>query len=198
MRPPKVSEEKIIKAGLALVADGKQVTASALRTSLVAGNAKRLIRVWETYQAEQTAGQAAPPLVLPPGVARRLDEITRRLRVDLLGVAQDLQRDLVDVLDPSGQHVAESSAAELTALRQQVAELKASLDKALDHIGRLFIHLNDLPSNDWPEPMQKDFRRARAFLKALALPELPARAQLVNATLKRGRGLVSPPPAELS
>ena len=197
MRPAKVSEEKIIEAGLALVADGKPVTASALRNDLGAGNAKRLIRVWETYQAAQMAGQAAPPLVLPPGVARRLDEITRRLRVDLLGVAQDLQRDLVDVLDPSGQHVAESSAAELTALRQQVAELKASLDTALDHIGRLFIHLNDLPSKYRTEPVREDNRRAGAFLKELVLPDLSARAKLVNATLKRGRGVVSPSPAEL-
>ncbi len=197
MRPAKFSEEEIIQAGLALVADGKPVTASALRNELGAGNRVRLKRVWETYQAAQMAGQAAPPLVLPPGVARRLDEITRRLRVDLCGVAQDLQRHFLVVQDLPGQHVADGEDAELPALRQEVAALKASLDTALDHIGRLFIHLNDLPSKYRTEPVREDNRRAGAFLRSLLLPDLPARAKLVNATLQRGRGVVSPSPAEL-
>ncbi len=197
MRPAKVSEEKIIEAGLALVADGKPVTGSGLRNELGAGNRVRLKRVWETYQAEQTAGQAAPPLVLPPGVARRLDEITRRLRVDLCGVAQDLQRHFLVAQDLPGQHVADSGAAEALLLRQQVAALKASLDTALDHIGQLFNHLTSEPLNHQPKLVQKDVLRAAAFLKSLVLPDLPARAQLVNATLQRGRGVMSPPPAEL-
>lgn len=197
MRPAKVSEEKIIEAGLALVADGKPVTGSGLRNNLGAGNRVRLKRVWETYQAEQTAGQAAPPLVLPPGVAQRLEEITRRLRVDLCGVAQDLQRHFLVAQDLPGQHVADGEVAELPALRQEVAALKAHLDTALDHIGQLFSHLETIPSEYRTVPVREDNRRAGAFLKSLVLPDLSARAQLVNATLQRGRGIVSPPPAEL-
>lgn len=100
-----------------------------------------------------------------------------------------------------GQHVADSSAAELTALRQQVAELKANLDTALDHIGQLFIHLNDLPSKYRTEPVREDNRRAGAFLKSLVLPDLSARAKLVNATLKRGLakdGQQSQPPTKVN
>ena len=88
-----------------------------------------------------------------------------------------------------GQHVADSGAAEALLLRQQVAELKSSLDTALDHIGRLFSHLYDLPSKYQTVPVREDNRRAGAFLKSLVLPDLSARAQLVNASLKRGRGL---------
>lgn len=197
MRPAKVSEEDIIQAGLVLVAIGKPVTGSGLRTRLGTGNPKRLIRVWETYQAAQMAGQAAPPLVLPPGVAQRLEEMTRRLHVDLCGVAQDLQRHFLVTQDLPGQHVADSGAAESLPLRQEVAALKASLDKALDHIGQLFSHLETIPSKYRTEPVREDYRRAGAFLRSLLLPDLPARAALVNATLQRGRGVVSPPPAEL-
>lgn len=196
MRPPKVSDEAIIQAGSDLLATGKQVTGSALRKRLGAGKSARLKRVWEAYQAAQTAG-AAPPLVLPPGVTQRLEEITRQFRDDLCGVVQDLQRHFLVVQDLPGQDVAESGASEALLLRQEVAALKASLDTALDHIGQLFIHLNSEPANHQPEHVQEDVRRAAAFLKSLVLPDLSARSKLVNASLKRGRGVVSPPPAEL-
>lgn len=49
MRHAQSSDQDIIAAGLALQAEGRRVTANALRDRLKGGNPRRLAKVWECY-----------------------------------------------------------------------------------------------------------------------------------------------------
>jgi chromosome segregation ATPase len=77
MRHAKSSDQDIITAGLALQAEGRCVSANALRDRLNGGNTKRLAKIWEGY-ADTSQGAAskieAPTQALLAESAAKLDD----------------------------------------------------------------------------------------------------------------------------
>ncbi|EEI8360625.1 DNA-binding protein, partial [Salmonella enterica] len=53
MRPATYEPEQIIEAGLALQAEGRNITGFALRNQVGGGNPTRLRQIWDEYQASQ-------------------------------------------------------------------------------------------------------------------------------------------------
>lgn len=115
-----VSDDAILRAGEALIAAGRRVSAYALRTQVGHGDARRLLAVWERLtQSEKAASEppAAPPVALPPDLAEQASAWRDRLATEL------------DMIIASAWAAAERRASD--RLRAEIAEAKAAAETAL-------------------------------------------------------------------
>ncbi len=71
MRPATYEPEQIIEAGLALQAEGRNITGFALRNQVGGGNPTRLRQIWDEYQASQSTVVTEPVAELPVDRLRR-------------------------------------------------------------------------------------------------------------------------------
>ena len=131
MRPPTYSDEQIIEAGNALVADAptRPVTAGAIRQRLGGGNLVRIRKVWTAHEAGQAAtahAQQDLPAEWVEALAPALDHV----REELLGVmTQFHSQAAASAAQRVDEAIAEKQAAEARN-KQELADADAALDAA--------------------------------------------------------------------
>lgn len=79
MRPATYEPEQIIEAGLALQAEGRNITGFALRNQVGGGNPTRLRQIWDEYQASQSTVVTEPVAELPVEMAEEVKTVSAAL-----------------------------------------------------------------------------------------------------------------------
>lgn len=79
MRPAIFEPQQIIEAGLALQAEGRNITGFALRNRVGGGNQGRLKQVWDEYLLSQTEVTAKSVAELPVEVAEEVAAVSSAL-----------------------------------------------------------------------------------------------------------------------
>ncbi|MDD2610947.1 MAG: DNA-binding protein [Giesbergeria sp.] len=138
MRPTEFSDEEIVRAGLELQSEGKNVTGFALRQRVGGGSASRLRTVWTEYTNSQNLAPKAPVVELPQEIAEQLNLVSAALNERLKTLAATLHDKAVKAAD---RRVAElvhatdeqrkQSERELADAGLAVDELEEKLDAAL-------------------------------------------------------------------
>ncbi|MCI3111780.1 DNA-binding protein, partial [Escherichia coli] len=90
MRPATFEPQQIIEAGLALQAEGRNITGFALRNRVGGGNPGRLKQVWDEYLSSQTEVTAEPVAELPVEVAEEVKAVSSALAERISQLATEL------------------------------------------------------------------------------------------------------------
>lgn len=90
MRPAIFEPQQIIEAGLALQAEGRNITGFALRNRVGGGNPGRLKQVWDEYLSSQTEVTAEPVAELPVEVAEEVKAVSAALAERISQLASEL------------------------------------------------------------------------------------------------------------
>ncbi|EEM2539805.1 hypothetical protein C3N85_23810 [Salmonella enterica subsp. enterica serovar Morehead] len=90
MRPATYEPEQIIEAGLALQAEGRNITGFALRNQVGGGNPGRLRQIWDEYQASQSTVVTEPVAELPVEVAEEVKAVSAALAERITQLATEL------------------------------------------------------------------------------------------------------------
>lgn len=90
MRPAIYEPEQIIEAGLALHAEGRNITGFALRNQVGGGNPTRLRQIWDEYQASQSTVVTEPVVGLPVVVAEEVKAVSAALSERITQLATEL------------------------------------------------------------------------------------------------------------
>lgn len=148
MRPAQVTESQIIAAGRQLEASGRQVTANALRTSLGAGNPRRLYSVWESLASSASgprfdSGTLAhrDELAQAPAADARvsLEQKIEALTAELAGAKKEIERQAKRASEI--QLVADVVTDDRNKYKERCAALEASIKhmelRIADQLGRI-------------------------------------------------------------
>ncbi|HID4136420.1 TPA: DNA-binding protein, partial [Escherichia coli] len=90
MRPATFEPQQIIEAGLALQAEGRNITGFALRNRVGGGNPGRLKQVWDEYLSSQTEVTTEPVAELPVEVAEEVKAVSSALAERISQLATEL------------------------------------------------------------------------------------------------------------
>jgi hypothetical protein len=130
MRPATYESEQIIEAGLALQAEGRNITGFALRNQVGGGNPTRLRQIWDEYQASQSTVVTEPVAELPVEVAEEvavsaaLSERITQLATELNDKAvRAAERWVAEVTRAAGEQTAQAER-ELADAAQTVDDLE--------------------------------------------------------------------------
>lgn len=135
MRPATFEPQQIIEAGLALQAEGRNITGFALRNRVGGGNPGRLKQVWDEYLSSQTEVTAEPVAELPVEVAEEVKAVSAALAERISQLATELndkavraaERRVAEVTRAAGEQTAQAER-ELADAAQTVDDLEDKLD----------------------------------------------------------------------
>lgn len=135
MRPATFEPQQIIEAGLALQAEGRNITGFALRNRVGGGNPGRLKQVWDEYLSSQTEVTAEPVAELPVEVAEEVKAVSSALAERISQLATELndkavraaERRVAEVTRAAGEQTAQAER-ELADAAQTVDDLEEKLD----------------------------------------------------------------------
>ncbi|NHB98749.1 kfra protein [Photorhabdus stackebrandtii] len=144
MRPATFEPEIIIEAGKALQAEGRNVTAFALRSKIGGGNASRLRQVWDEFITSQTTITTEPVAELPVEVAEEVKHVSMSLteRINQLAIelndkaVKAAERRVADVTRAAGEQTAQAER-ELADAAQTVDDLETELDESYANVSDL-------------------------------------------------------------
>ncbi|EDV4071423.1 hypothetical protein NB12_003361, partial [Salmonella enterica subsp. enterica serovar Pomona] len=116
MRPATFEPQQIIEAGLALQAEGRNITGFALRNRVGGGNPGRLKQVWDEYLSSQTEVTAEPVAELPVEVAEEVKAVSSALAERISQLATELndkavraaERRVAEVTRAAGEQTAQA------------------------------------------------------------------------------------------
>lgn len=148
MRPATYEPEQIIEAGLALQAEGRNITGFALRNQVGGGNPTRLRQIWDEYQASQSTVVTEPVAELPVEVAEEVKAVSAALSERITQLATELndkavraaERRVAEVTRAAGEQTAQAER-ELADAAQTVDDLEEKLDELQDGYDRLTLAL---------------------------------------------------------
>ncbi|EJX2354448.1 DNA-binding protein, partial [Salmonella enterica] len=108
--------EQIIEAGLALQAEGRNITGFALRNQVGGGNPTRLRQIWDEYQASQSTVVTEPVAELPVEVAEEVKTVSAALSERITRLATELndkavraaERRVAEVTRAAGEQTAQA------------------------------------------------------------------------------------------
>lgn len=130
MRPATYEPEQIIEAGLALQAEGRNITGFALRSRIGGGNPGCLRQIWDEHLASQSTVVSEPVAELPVEVAEEVKAVSAALAEHITQLATELATELND----KAVRAAERRVAEVTRTdhrSQQVHALVRQLNKLI-------------------------------------------------------------------
>ncbi|PQQ35662.1 kfra protein [Photorhabdus luminescens] len=144
MRPATFEPEIIIEAGKALQAEGRNVTAFALRSKIGGGNASRLLQVWAEFITSQTTITTEPVAELPAEVAEEVKHVSVSLteRINQLVIelndkaVKAAERRVADVTRAAGEQTVQAER-ELADAAQIVDDLETQLDESYAEVSDL-------------------------------------------------------------
>ncbi|MGL4858583.1 MAG: DNA-binding protein, partial [Enterobacteriaceae bacterium] len=136
MRPAIFEPEQIIEAGLALQAEGRNITGFALRNRVGGGNPGRLKQIWDEHLASQIAVTAEPVAELPVEVAEEVKAVSAALVERISQLATELndkavraaERRVAEITRAAGEQTAQAER-ELADAAQTVDDLEERLDE---------------------------------------------------------------------
>ncbi|CAD7740828.1 hypothetical protein LMG31884_46940 (plasmid) [Xanthomonas hydrangeae] len=142
MRPIEISNEEIIAAGKALLAEGRSVTGFALRRQTAGGNPSRLRQVWDEHVAS-SAEPSEPLAELPIELAELMNKVSADLTAQLSRLAADLndkankaaERRVAEVVRAASDQ-RQQTERELADAAATVDELETRLDDAKSELER--------------------------------------------------------------
>ncbi|EBI2582881.1 hypothetical protein AGC06_22580, partial [Salmonella enterica subsp. enterica serovar Enteritidis] len=148
MRPATYEPEQIIEAGLALQAEGRNITGFALRNQVGGGNPTRLRQIWDEYQASQSTVVTEPVAELPVEVAEEVKAVSAALSERITQLATELndkavraaERRVAEVTRAAGEQTAQAER-ELADAAQTVDDLEEKLDELQDRYDSLTLAL---------------------------------------------------------
>ena len=126
-RPPKVIDSQIIAAGQKLVAAGKEVNGSSLRSLTTSGRTRRLEEVWKNHIAEQGIKDATVQPVTDEDLPASVVEKRDAMRVQVSALIDSIAADTWRVADGLAQ---QRTKVEHDDARRRIAA--AETIKALD------------------------------------------------------------------
>ena len=130
MRPATYEPEQIIEAGLALQAEGRNITGFALRNRVGGGNPTRLRQIWDEYEASRSALITEPVAGLPVEVAEEVKAVSTTLSERIT--------QLVTVLNDKAVRAAERRVEEVTrAFVEQTTQAEQELADAAQTVNDL-------------------------------------------------------------
>ncbi|ECX3677494.1 hypothetical protein F6F93_22395 [Salmonella enterica] len=150
MRPATFEPQQIIEAGLALQAEGRNITGFALRNRVGGGNPGRLKQVWDEYLSSQTEVTAEPVAELPVEVAEEVKAVSSALAERISQLATELndkavraaERRVAEVTRAAGEQTAQAER-ELADAAQTVDDLEETLDTLRDEHSTTLAALDD-------------------------------------------------------
>ncbi|EBP3332882.1 DUF2913 family protein [Salmonella enterica] len=156
MRPATYEPEQIIEAGLALQAEGRNITWFALRNQVGGGNPTRLRQIWDEYQASQSTVVTEPVAELPVEVAEEVKAVSAALSERITQLATELndkavraaERRVAEVTRAAGEQTAQAER-ELADTAQTVDDLEEKLDELQDGYDRLTLALETAKDMHW-------------------------------------------------
>ncbi|HBJ6904409.1 TPA: DNA-binding protein [Salmonella enterica subsp. enterica serovar Wyldegreen] len=145
MRPATFEPQQIIEAGLALQAEGRNITGFALRNRVGGGNPGRLKQVWDEYLSSQTEVTAEPVAELPVEVAEEVKAVSAALAERISQLASELndkavraaERRVAEVTRAAGEQTAQAER-ELSDAAQTVDDLEDKLDGVTAELRKTF------------------------------------------------------------
>lgn len=153
MRQSEYTDEQIIKAGNALLAESKRVTAFGIRNMIGGGNASRIKKVWDEYVTSQSV--AAPEVLseLPVDVSERLEAVISELNAQIREMANQVnhvavttsERRVAEAVSEARERQ-ESAEAELLDAAVTVEQLESRVDEGQQEIQKLNEMLKTLDS----------------------------------------------------
>ncbi|ELC4346597.1 DNA-binding protein [Salmonella enterica] len=166
--------EQIIEAGLALQAEGRNITGFALRNQVGGGNPTRLRQIWDEYQASQSTVVTEPVAELPVEVAEEVKTVSAALSERITRLATELndkavraaERRVAEVTRAAGEQTAQAER-ELADAAQTVDDLEEKLDELQDGYDRLTRALESERS----QRQQQDVEMARLKERLAAAEE---------------------------
>ncbi len=135
MRPTEFTDEQIIAAGDALLADGKRVSGFAIRKKLGGGTQARFAAVWEAYMASKAVAMTEPVAELPIEVSQAIEQVTKALTDKIAMIARDIndkavraaERRVHEVVKAAGQQVSKFEV-ELVDAQEMIDDLESQCD----------------------------------------------------------------------
>jgi colicin import membrane protein len=127
MRPAEVHDHEIVRAGIELQGEGREVTGFRLRQRLGGGNAQRLKTVWDEHVIGQLSVEIAPDL--PIDVADRLSAMTVELTAQMRELAIRLNASAVRAAELRTAEVVRGASEQRRLAEQEVGEASAEVER---------------------------------------------------------------------
>lgn len=129
MRSATYSEEQIIEAGAALVAEGKKVTGFSLREKLSGGNPARMAGIWERH-SEAGRAEDEQPEEMPKELAAEIQALAG-------AVADQFVKSAARINHAAGKSADRRATDLATLIETREAEAKAEIAAASGELERL-------------------------------------------------------------
>ncbi|EMQ7510921.1 DNA-binding protein [Escherichia coli] len=150
MRPAIFEPQQIVEAGLALQAEGRNITGFALRNRVGGGNPGRLKQVWDEYISSQTEVTTGPVAELPVEVAEEVKAVSSALAERISQLATELndkavraaERRVAEVTRAAGEQTTQAER-ELADAAQTVDDLEETLDTLREEHSATLAALDD-------------------------------------------------------
>lgn len=128
MRPTEFTDEQIIAAGEALLADGKRVSGFAIRKKLGGGTQARFAAVWEAYVASKSVTMAEPVAELPIEVSQEIEQVTKALTDKLAMIARDINDKAVKVAERRVHEVVKAAGQQVSKFEIELVDAQEMID----------------------------------------------------------------------
>lgn len=128
MRPATFEPQEIIEAGLALQAEGKNITGFALRNRTGGGNPTRLKQLWDEYQSKQIDVTTEPMAELPIEVADAVQAISSALTERLVQLATELHDKIIKVAERRVDDITRMAEEQQRETEQEMADAAQTVD----------------------------------------------------------------------
>lgn len=153
MRSSEYTDEQIIKAGDALLAENKRVTAFGIRNMIGGGNASRIKKVWDEYVTSQRVATPEVLSELPVDVSEKLEVVISELNGQIREMANQVnhvavttsERRVAEAVSEARERQ-ESAEAELSDAAVTVEQLESRVEESQQEIQRLNEMLKTLNS----------------------------------------------------
>lgn len=128
MRPTEISNEEIIAAGNALLAEGRSVTGFALRKQAGGGNPTRLRQVWDEHVAS-SAQPSEPVAELPIELAELMNKVSADLTAQLSRLAAELNDKANKAAERRVAEVVRTASEQRQQTERELADAAATVDE---------------------------------------------------------------------
>lgn len=128
MRPTEISNEEIIAAGNALLAEGRSVTGFALRRQTGGGNPSRLRQVWDEHVAS-SAQPSEPVAELPIELAELMNKVSADWSGQLARLAAELNDKANKAAERRVAEVVRTASDQRQQTERELADAAATVDE---------------------------------------------------------------------
>lgn len=134
MRPTEFTNQQVIEAGQALLAEGRKVSGFALAQKVGGGRPARLKQVWDEHVVGQGVVEAEPVSALPVEVADVLQSLSASLVERVHNLALELNDKAVRTAEGRVAEVVRAAADQRAQAEQEIVDATATVDDLTDKL----------------------------------------------------------------